>query len=224
MTKSLDFLLANRTQDNEILETNIFVFATANSDSNIRGSDCLRKCAQLCDAKHPETLTSTQLRKQIATLIQIMNLQDHEMEQVAKFMGHDIRVHREYYRLTENTMQLAKMSKLLMAIEMDTNVYKGKSLDDLDLDLGKLSRAKKQKLHPEPWDSSHDSDGVAVSKNPETLTLGDFNKDGSMSSKRRGKRQVKNVKNAPTDPLQGRFFFLKSYDGQKTKYIHDEPF
>ncbi|KAK5925564.1 hypothetical protein CgunFtcFv8_018079 [Champsocephalus gunnari] len=56
--------------------------------------------------------------------------------------------------------------------------------------------------------------GVAVSKNPETLTLGDFNKDGSMSSKRRGKRKPQN-----TDPLQGRFFFLKSYDGQQTKYF-----
>ncbi|KAI4795371.1 hypothetical protein KUCAC02_031451 [Chaenocephalus aceratus] len=40
----------------------------------------------MCDAKHPETLTSTQLRKRIATLIQSMNLQDHEMDQVAKFM------------------------------------------------------------------------------------------------------------------------------------------
>ncbi|KAF3855744.1 hypothetical protein F7725_016467, partial [Dissostichus mawsoni] len=149
MTNSLDFLLENRTQENEILETNIYVFATANSDSNIRGSDCLRKFAQLCDAKHPETLTSTQLRKQIATLIQIMNLQDHEMDQVAKFMGHDIRVHREYYRLTENTMQLAKMSKLLMAIEMDTNVYKGKSLDDLDLDLG--SSAVQKGNQRRPW-------------------------------------------------------------------------
>ncbi len=50
-------------------------------------------------------------------------------------MGHDIRVHREYYRLTENTIQLAKMNKLLMAIECGTAVYKGKSLDEIDLEL-----------------------------------------------------------------------------------------
>lgn len=64
-----------------------------------------------------------------------MNLKDHELDQVAKFMGHDIRVHREYYRLTENTLQLAKMSKLLLAIECGTTVYKGKSLDEIDFEL-----------------------------------------------------------------------------------------
>ncbi|TWW62881.1 hypothetical protein D4764_04G0015280 [Takifugu flavidus] len=45
------------------------------------------------------------------------------------------RIHREYYRLTENTLQLAKMSKLLMAIELGTDSYKGKSLDEIDLSL-----------------------------------------------------------------------------------------
>lgn len=129
MKKALDFLIEHRTQENGILYTNKYVFAKAKSDCHIRGSDCLRKCANLCNAKHPETLTSTQLRKHIATLCQIMNLK------VAKFMGHDIRVHREYYRLTENTIQLAKMSKLLMAIECGTAVYKGKSLDEIDLEL-----------------------------------------------------------------------------------------
>ena len=135
MTASLDFLIEHRMQEEEILETNKYVFARLNSLSYIRGSDCLRKFANLCDAKHPETLTSTQLRKHIATLCQIMNLKDHELDQVAKFMGHDIRVHREYYRLTENTIQLAKMSKLLMAIECGTSVYKGKSLDEIDVEL-----------------------------------------------------------------------------------------
>ncbi|KAF3842795.1 hypothetical protein F7725_001644 [Dissostichus mawsoni] len=43
-------------------------------------------------------------------------------------------------------MQLAKMSKLLMAIELDTKVYKGKSLDDLDLDLGTQMMVQNQKM------------------------------------------------------------------------------
>ncbi|KAI3356655.1 hypothetical protein L3Q82_003289 [Scortum barcoo] len=136
MTTSLDFLIEHRMEENGILDTNKYVFARQKSDSHIRASDCLRKFANMSDAKHPETLTSTLLRKHIATLCQIMNLKDHEPDQVAKFMGHDIRVHREYYRLTENTIQLAKISKLLMAIECGTNIYKGKSLDEIDLDLG----------------------------------------------------------------------------------------
>ncbi|RXN19423.1 alpha-(1,3)-fucosyltransferase 7-like protein [Labeo rohita] len=52
---------------------------------------------------------------------------------------------KEYYRLTENTLQLAKMSKLLMAIECGTTVYKGKSLDEIDLGLEvALSEKRKQ--------------------------------------------------------------------------------
>ncbi|KAK0132576.1 hypothetical protein N1851_032543 [Merluccius polli] len=186
MTTSLDFLIEHRMHENNILDTNKYVFARPNADTHIRGSDCLRKCANLCDAKHPETLTSTQLRKHIATLCQIMNLKDHELDQVAKFMGHDIRVHREYYRLTENTIQLAKMSKLLMAIECGTSVYKGKSLDEIDLELefalsnkpnqgctsehvtretsprqeqDELDRSQKQRPdHDEPCDINQDSD------------------------------------------------------------------
>ncbi|KAJ4933373.1 hypothetical protein JOQ06_030204 [Pogonophryne albipinna] len=44
--------------------------------------------------------------------------------------------------------------------------------------------------------------GVAVSKNPETLTLGDFNKDGSMSSKRRGKRKPQNTDTSMMSPFE----------------------
>lgn len=68
MTRSVDFLIEHRTLENDISDSNKYVFAKIKSDSHIRGSDCLRKFAHLCDAKHPETLTSTQLRKHIATL------------------------------------------------------------------------------------------------------------------------------------------------------------
>lgn len=79
MTRSLDFLIEHRTQENNIFETNKYVFARQSSDCHIRGSDSLRKFANECNAKHPETLTSSQLRKHIATLCQIMNLKDHEL-------------------------------------------------------------------------------------------------------------------------------------------------
>ncbi|XP_037391621.1 uncharacterized protein LOC119264189 isoform X1 [Pygocentrus nattereri] len=105
-----------------------------NGTSHMRGSDCLRQFSLECQAKHPECLRSTRLRKHIATLCQMMNLKNSEMDQVAKFMGHDIRVHREYYRLSENTIQLAKISKLLIAIEKGNHTYLGRSLEELELD------------------------------------------------------------------------------------------
>lgn len=50
-------------------------------------------------------------------------------------MGHDIRVDRQYYRLPQGTLQLAKMSKVLLAVEKGTlSQYKGQALDDIEID------------------------------------------------------------------------------------------
>ncbi|KAL7881118.1 hypothetical protein SRHO_G00033720 [Serrasalmus rhombeus] len=133
MEASIDILISNRTAVG-ICSENPFVFARISGTSHMRGSDCLRQFSLECQAKHPECLRSTRLRKHIATLCQMMNLKNSEMDQVAKFMGHDIRVHREYYRLSENTIQLAKMSKLLIAIEKGNHTYLGRSLEELELD------------------------------------------------------------------------------------------
>ncbi|KAK3541018.1 hypothetical protein QTP86_011209 [Hemibagrus guttatus] len=62
-------------------------------------------------------------------------LKNNELDQVADFLGHDIRVHREYYRLPEATIQLAKISKLLLAMEKGRLPdLQGKSLDDIEIE------------------------------------------------------------------------------------------
>lgn len=48
------------------------------------------------------------------------------MDQIATFLGHDIRVRREFYRLPESTLQLAKVSKLLIAMEKGKHLTWGK--------------------------------------------------------------------------------------------------
>ena len=52
------------------------------------------KFAKLSGLKHPEALTSTKLRKHIATMSQVMNLQDNELDLLSSFLGRDIRVLR----------------------------------------------------------------------------------------------------------------------------------
>lgn len=65
----------------------------------------------------------------------ILNLKDNEMDDFADFLGHDIRVHRQYYRLPEGTLQLAKISKVLMALEQGKlSKFKGKNLDQINID------------------------------------------------------------------------------------------
>lgn len=95
----------------------------------------MRIFARMCDAKNPENLRSTHLCKHIATLSQILNLKNNELDQLANFLGHDIRVHRDFYRLPEATIEVAKISKLLLAMEKGTlGEFQGKSLDEIEIE------------------------------------------------------------------------------------------
>lgn len=83
----------------------------------IRGSDAIRKLSLDSEAKNPENLTSTKLRKQVATIAQILNLSDGDLEQLSTFLGHSKDVHNQYYRLSESAFQVANVSKLLLMLE-----------------------------------------------------------------------------------------------------------
>ncbi|XP_054653990.1 uncharacterized protein LOC129193635 isoform X2 [Dunckerocampus dactyliophorus] len=128
-------LLFNKRKECGVPEENNFLFARPHCLTPYRGQDCLRTYANECGAQNPELLRSTQLRKHVATLSQVLNLKNHELDQVADFLGHDIRVHREYYRLPEATTQLAKISKLLLAMEKGsiTNLQ-GKTLEEIEIE------------------------------------------------------------------------------------------
>ena len=104
----------------------IFVNSMSQDRRPLRGCDCLRKFAKLSGMKHPEALTSTKLRKHIATMSQVLNLQDNELDLLASFLGHDIRVHRDVYRMPESTTRLAMVSNLLMASEEGLGNWRGK--------------------------------------------------------------------------------------------------
>lgn len=125
-----------------ISDSNTFLFPRVHygSRSHLSGCECLRKFATECGAKEPEKLRSTTLRKHIATMSQILNLQENELDILAKFMGHDIRVHREYYRLPEETMQVAKVSKLLLRMEKGGHgLSAGQTLDSIELEEDELA-------------------------------------------------------------------------------------
>lgn len=133
MKKSLDLMLGMRTIVN-IFEQNKNVFAIPYTAVGVyRGSDCLRSAAIKCGASQPELLTSTKLRKHVATITQLLNLTTNDREQLANFMGHDLAIHNEYYRLPDNTLQLSRVSKILLAVESGKiNELKGKTLDEFD--------------------------------------------------------------------------------------------
>ncbi|CAM4572114.1 unnamed protein product [Leuciscus chuanchicus] len=134
MVNALTLLISKR-QECGVPQDNTFLFARPSCLTSYRGQDCLRIYADECGAQNPELLRSTLLRKHVATLSQVLNLKNHELDQVADVLGHDIRVHREYYRLPEATTQLAKISKLLLAMEKGSlRSLQGKTLEEIDIE------------------------------------------------------------------------------------------
>ena len=141
ITKELEsaiHLLVKLRESVGVNSNNKFVFAipTMNSLQYMRGHDAIRKHVKLSSLKCPEAVSSTKLRKHIATLSQLINLEERELEMLAGFLGHDIKVHRDFYRLPEDTLQIAKCGKLLMLMDKgNVGDFAGKSLDEIDLDM-----------------------------------------------------------------------------------------
>lgn len=147
MKKHLDLLVKLRSK--VVMDANPYMFPRTNygSVSHLKGSECLRKFAKECGAQEPEKLCSTSLRKHIATMSQILNLNENELDVLARFMGHDIKVHREYYRLPDETLQIAKVSKLLLRMEKGGyGLTAGQSLDSIELEEDELAEGRFDRL------------------------------------------------------------------------------
>lgn len=129
----IDLLLKNRKnffQDEE----NPYLFGLPGRKTTIIGYKVLDKIAKNSGLKYPEAISSTRLRKHLATITQLFNMNDNDIEQLATFMGHTERVHRGEYRLPDDVYQTAKLCKILLAMESGSAAqWKGKSLDEIEM-------------------------------------------------------------------------------------------
>lgn len=132
--QALDLLVEQR-EACSVLKDNVYMFARPEAMSHFRGSDCLREFSKLCGAERPKVLTSARLRKKAANLSTVLNMTDTEMGQLSSFLGHHVRICREFSRLPQKTLQLAKISKLLTAFEEGRLAeFHGKTLDEIGID------------------------------------------------------------------------------------------
>jgi len=128
---ALQLLHAKRVECG-IRTDNQYVFAMPHSDNYFRGCDALREVRERCGAQYPLRLKSTALRRQVATLCQILNLKENELDLLAQYMGHDISVHRNFYRLPDDTMQSAILSKIFLSMEDGSlTTQRGTTLEQL---------------------------------------------------------------------------------------------
>ncbi|KAK5647985.1 hypothetical protein RI129_002877 [Pyrocoelia pectoralis] len=144
----VDTLLTTREKNGLIPKENPFLFALIGSKGKwMDGSSVLRKYAASCGAENPKTLTSSRLRKQIATVLQVLNLNDTEKEQMASFMGHTMKTHSEFYRLPQEVYQTAKIAKLLLIMDKGKGAeFQGKALEEIDVQLERLNEESSEKM------------------------------------------------------------------------------
>ncbi|KAG5889028.1 hypothetical protein JTB14_009433 [Gonioctena quinquepunctata] len=96
----------------------------------------MSKHAKASNLKNPNAITSTKLRKHLATMSQIFAMTSNDLEQLSTFMGHTSDVHKQAYRLPDDVYQTAKISKLLLLMEKgEASQFKGKTLDEINLNL-----------------------------------------------------------------------------------------
>lgn len=138
MKDSVDLLLLHRNKF--VNSDNPYIFARSNpSIECIRGYECLKNLAHDAKLIRPEVINATTLRKYVATVCQIFNLTENETDWLARHLGHDIRVHREFYRLHDSSVELTKVSRILLAIEGGkAHEFSGKKLSEINI-CGKLT-------------------------------------------------------------------------------------
>ncbi|XP_063907787.1 uncharacterized protein LOC135125929 [Zophobas morio] len=134
MVRNTDLLL--QVRKHFMRHKNEYLFANTKSSSSINGTKAIYKHVRLAGVKNPAALTSTKLRKHLATMSQVINLSEQDLEQLANFMGHTSEIHKTYYRLPSDVYQMAKVSKLLLLNEKgEASKYKGQRLDDININL-----------------------------------------------------------------------------------------
>ena len=73
------------------------------------------------------------MRKYLATVIQTMALPKYQLNWVASHLGHNLDVHKQYYRQPLDSVEVAKISKLMfLADHCKMNNVKGLNLDSVD--------------------------------------------------------------------------------------------
>ena len=126
-----------KREKSNVREENPYVFPVNNGKSlnYLRGNDVLRRACKKVKLQNASAITSTNMRKYVATVSQLVDMNETEMGWLAKHMGHDIHIHKEFYRMQESTLEIAVVGNLLLAIdEGRAHQFKGKNLRDIKLD------------------------------------------------------------------------------------------
>ena len=89
LNKAISYLVKHR--DNVgVLKTNIYLSpcVTRNSKNHIRGWEVVHNIALKAKLEKPNLITSTKIRKHMATVLQLLDMSNAELEWVTEHLGH----------------------------------------------------------------------------------------------------------------------------------------
>ncbi len=134
--KSVQLLLQHRHPD--IPQSNKYAFARKTPSTYMQAGAVLKQILAepgLKNLESPEDISATKVRKYTATVAQVLSLKSHHLEWVAGHLGHNVNIHKDFYRVQENTIELCKVSKLLIAIDCgQMGEWAGKTLDEIEVE------------------------------------------------------------------------------------------
>ncbi|XP_069109552.1 uncharacterized protein [Argopecten irradians] len=114
-----------------IAESNEYIFAY--KDGVVRAYDSLAKACRRADLD--KCLTSTNLRKYMATMTQVLDLKENELNWVLNHLGHTLDVHKIHYRCTSDVLEKAQIAKILLLQDHGLmGKYHNKTLTDIQLE------------------------------------------------------------------------------------------
>ena len=75
---------------------NLYMLARLNAITPVSGCTVMKLVVYRCPGlHHPDPITSTKLRKCIATVCQILDMKDNELQTLVIHLGHDVKTHKE---------------------------------------------------------------------------------------------------------------------------------
>ena len=101
----------------DIPNTNPFFFASISSDGYLNSWPAMKAVVDSAAVDHPGNISSTRLRKYIATVCQVFDLKEEKMQWLANHMDNKLHTHRDFYRPHESTFEIDKVSRILMAVD-----------------------------------------------------------------------------------------------------------
>ena len=127
---AIRLLIATRSNA-DISADNKYIFARQQESINhISGWVAVKAVASKASLSKPQLMTSTRIRKELATTLQLLDMKESELLFVTNHLGHSINVHKQWYRQEESTMELTKVARVLMAKD-DGIDFKNKKMDEL---------------------------------------------------------------------------------------------